>query len=103
MREKLRNLGTGLQAGPHRRQSDYDGGPGQHSHGPPPRDRPQRDYGTQHRRRRRCINEPRTSSSGLGATATVETCDFNFQPFARVAPNYLRLQKEGRVKMKDNT
>ncbi len=40
---------------------------------------------------------------GAGRTATVETCDFNFQPFARVAPNYLRLQKEGRVKMKDNT
>lgn len=40
---------------------------------------------------------------GAGRTATVETCDFNFQPFARVAPNYLRLQKEGRIKMKDNT
>lgn len=40
---------------------------------------------------------------GAGRTATVETCDFNFQPFARVAPNYLRLQKQGRVKMKDNT
>ena len=40
---------------------------------------------------------------GAGRTSTVETCDFNFQPFARVASNYLRLQKEGRVKMKDNT
>ena len=40
---------------------------------------------------------------GAGRTATVETCDFNFQPFARVAPNYLRLHKEGRVKMRDNT
>ena len=40
---------------------------------------------------------------GAGRTATVETCDFNFQPFARVAPNYLRLQKQGRIKMKDNT
>ena len=40
---------------------------------------------------------------GAGRTATVETCDFNFQPFARVAPNYLRYQKEGRIKMKDNT
>ncbi len=40
---------------------------------------------------------------GAGRTASVETCDFNFQPFARVAPNYLRLQKQGRIKMKDNT
>jgi len=40
---------------------------------------------------------------GSGSVATVETCDFNFQPFARVAPNYLRYQKEGRIRMKDNT
>ncbi len=40
---------------------------------------------------------------GAGVTATLETCDLNFQPFARVGPNYLRYQKAGRVKMKDNT
>ena len=40
---------------------------------------------------------------GAGANATVETCDLGFGQFARVAPNYLRYQKAGRVKMKDNT
>ncbi|MBI4299038.1 MAG: hypothetical protein HY666_04675 [Chloroflexi bacterium] len=40
---------------------------------------------------------------GAGATATVETCSLGFEKYARVAPNYLRYQKAGRVKMKDNT
>jgi glutaconate CoA-transferase subunit A len=40
---------------------------------------------------------------GAGATATVETCSLGFGNYARVAPNYERYQKAGRVKMKDNT
>lgn len=40
---------------------------------------------------------------GAGATATVETCSLGFGSYARVAPNYARYQKSGRVKMKDNT
>jgi glutaconate CoA-transferase subunit A len=40
---------------------------------------------------------------GAGATATVETCSLGFGSYARVAPNYERYQKAGRVKMKDNT
>jgi len=40
---------------------------------------------------------------GAGATATVETCSLGFGRYARVAPNYERYQKAGRVKMKDNT
>ncbi|MFQ5872786.1 MAG: CoA transferase [Dehalococcoidia bacterium] len=40
---------------------------------------------------------------GADATASVETCDLSLSPFARVAPNYLRYQKAGRVKSKDNT
>lgn len=40
---------------------------------------------------------------GAGATATVETCSLAFGRYARVAPNYERYQKAGRVKMKDNT
>lgn len=40
---------------------------------------------------------------GAGVTDTVETCDLSLDPYSRVAPNYLRYQKAGRVKMKDNT
>ena len=40
---------------------------------------------------------------GAGATATVETCSLGFGRYARLAPNYERYQKAGRVKMKDNT
>ena len=40
---------------------------------------------------------------GAGLTNTVETCDLSLAPYTRVAPNYLRYQKAGRVKMKDNT
>jgi len=40
---------------------------------------------------------------GAGATATVETCSLGFGKYARLAPNYERYQKAGRVKMKDNT
>ncbi len=40
---------------------------------------------------------------GAGATATVETCSLGFGSFSRVAPNYERYQKAGRVNMLDNT
>lgn len=40
---------------------------------------------------------------GAGATASVETCDLNLQPFARVGPNFMRYVKAGRVKSRDNT
>jgi acyl CoA:acetate/3-ketoacid CoA transferase alpha subunit len=40
---------------------------------------------------------------GAGAATTVETCSLGFGRYARVAPNYERYQKAGRVKMKDNT
>jgi acyl CoA:acetate/3-ketoacid CoA transferase alpha subunit len=40
---------------------------------------------------------------GAGLTETVETCSLGFGGYARVAPNYERYQKAGRVKMKDNT
>ena len=40
---------------------------------------------------------------GAGVTTTVETCSLGFDSFARIAPNYDRYQKAGRVKMKDNT
>jgi glutaconate CoA-transferase subunit A len=40
---------------------------------------------------------------GAGSTATVETCSLGFGRYARLAPNYERYQKAGRVKMKDNT
>lgn len=38
-----------------------------------------------------------------GVSATTETCSFGFGKYARVAPNYERLQKAGRAVMKDNT
>ena len=40
---------------------------------------------------------------GAGVTATVETCSLGFGQLARVAPNYERYRKAGRVRMKDNT
>ena len=40
---------------------------------------------------------------GAGATKTIETCSFGFGSLSRVAPNYERYQKAGRVKMLDNT
>lgn len=40
---------------------------------------------------------------GAGVTATAQTCSFGFGSYARVAPNYARYMKAGRVTMKDNT
>ena len=40
---------------------------------------------------------------GAGVTATVETTSLDFGDFSRVAPNYYRYQKAGRVKVLDNT
>ena len=40
---------------------------------------------------------------GADATATLETCSLGFGDLARVAPNYERFRKSGRVEMKENT
>ena len=40
---------------------------------------------------------------GAGVATEVETCSLGFDKFARVAPNYSRLLKEGRIRMLDNT
>lgn len=40
---------------------------------------------------------------GAGVADQVETCSLGFEEFARVAPNYDRLQKQGRMRMLDNT
>ena len=40
---------------------------------------------------------------GTRVADQVETCSLGFGDFARVAPNYARLQKEGRMRMLDNT
>ena len=40
---------------------------------------------------------------GTGVAGQVETCSLGFGEFSRVAPNYARLQKQGRMRMLDNT
>ena len=40
---------------------------------------------------------------GTGQACSVESCSLGFAPFARVAPNFDRLLKEGRVYANDNT
>ena len=40
---------------------------------------------------------------GAGVADQVETCSLGFGEYARVAPNYERLQKQGRMRMLDNT
>lgn len=40
---------------------------------------------------------------GTGQTSVVECCSIGFAPFARVAPNFDRYLRAGRIYAKDNT